>query len=263
MARNVSAKKGASRHQEKKISGRVQRKPRMLKSPMLKPRTLIIIPAYNEEKTIREVIRRSLPFGDVLVVDDASKDRTARIVRTFKNVGLIVHPKNTHIPQTVRDGMQYGLDHRYDYVITMDAGLSHLPEELPRFIDAPPCDLVLSYRAKRRNVPFHRRVLSKTAAVLINLALRPIGSGLPFPHFRDVTSGYRRYSRKAVQLLLRKKMKAKTFDFHTEALLLIYRNGLSIREVPITYVYSNSSLNSRVLKTGMKMFLDMVFSRRK
>jgi dolichol-phosphate mannosyltransferase len=225
--------------------------------------TLVVIPAYNEEKTIKAVVKRSLQFSDVCVVDDGSKDRTGEIVESIHGAVCITHVKNTHIPQAVLDGMRYGLKQGYKYVITMDAGLSHRPEELPNFTKAPEADLIVGFRARKKDVPLYRSFLSYCAKLLINFSLRPIGSGLPKAKFKDVTSGYRRYSRKAMKLLLSRKMNAKTFDFHTEALMLIYRNGLSIREIPITYRFTGSSLNTRVIITGIKMFLDFFFTRRK
>lgn len=227
----------------------------------MKNNVLVVIPAYNEEDTIREVVERSHRFADVFVVNDGSSDKTEEILINM-NVPYLTHKKNTHIPQSILDGMKYGYDKGYDYIITMDAGLSHLPEELPLFIEAEDSDLVLSVREQVENVPIHRRLLSRIATFVINFALRPIGSNLPKARFRDVTSGYRRYSRKAAETLINTDLKARTFDIHTETLMILYRNGMSISEVGITYIFSNSSLNMKVLRDSIRMFLDMLFSNR-
>ena len=229
----------------------------------MKKNTLVVIPAYNEERSIRQVVEGAARFADVCVVNDHSRDRTGEIARSIPGVTCITHERNTHIPRAILDGMRYGFDRGYEYIVTMDAGLSHDPAELPRFLGAPDSDLVLGVRTDKKNSPLYRRALSYAARVLVILALRPIRSGLPRPGFRDVTSGYRRYSRRAVGVLLNRDMKARTFDFHTEALMLVYRNGLSFAEVPITYNFSNSSLNLKVVKDGIRMFLDMMVSRRK
>lgn len=225
--------------------------------------TLVVIPAYNEEQTIGEIIRRTLPYADVCVVNDASRDTTESLVKSFKNVACINHQRNMHIPQTLQDGMEYALSKGYDYVVTMDAGLTHKPEELPRFLQCPDCDLVLGVRTERKNVPLYRKTISLVANILLGLSLKPWGSSLPKPEFHDVTSGYRRYSRQAVELLLSRPLKAKAFDFHIEALMIIYRNGCSIKEVPISYEFSNSSFNYRVLLRAIRMYLDIAFTRRK
>ncbi|MEW6186940.1 MAG: glycosyltransferase family 2 protein [Thermodesulfobacteriota bacterium] len=224
---------------------------------------MVVIPAYNEEETIGELIRRTLPYADICVVNDASKDRTESIIRSFEGVTCITHEKNTHIPRATLDGMQYALDRGFSYVVTMDAGLTHKPEELPLFLDYPECDLVIGVRTKTENVPLYRRFISRTATVLMNLALRPKGKRFSGPWLRDATSGYRRFSRPALELLLKREMKAKAFDFHTESLALIARNGLSLGEVPITYEFSTSSFNAKVFRMGVQMYLNLLLTGRK
>jgi hypothetical protein len=66
-----------------------------------------------------------------------------------------------------------------------------------------------------------------------------------------------------VELLLNREMKAKAFDFHTESLALIARNGLSIGEIPISYEFSKSSFNMKVLRMSIRMYLDLVITGRK
>ena len=164
-------------------------------------KTIIVIPVYNEEQTIGELIERSKKYTDICVVNDGSKDKTADIVNSYPEVVQIIHQKNTHIPQTIRDGMKYAYDNNYDYVITMDAGLSHSPEELTHFLDHPDCDLLIGYRKKKINVPWYRNLLSKIGSLSINMAIRPIFSKLPLRQYKDITSGYRRYSKKAIEIL--------------------------------------------------------------
>jgi len=230
---------------------------------MMQNRPIVVIPAYNEEKTIKQVIERTLPYADIVVVNDGSRDRTRQIVESFKEVMIINHQKNTHIPQSVLDGMKLAYDRGYDYVITMDSGLSHKPEEIPNFLKAPDCDLVLGYRKKKGDTPLYRKLLSMTAAILFNIAIWRFNLRHFPPHYRDVTSGFRRYSRKAVGLLLGRRFKAKSFDFITESLMFVYRNDLTIMEIPITYDFSNSSLNGRVVRDSFRMFLDILLHGRK
>jgi dolichol-phosphate mannosyltransferase len=226
-------------------------------------KTLIVIPAYNEEATIKKVVERAKVYADICVVNDGSKDRTKEIVEAIPGVVCINHIKNTHIPQTILDGMKYALENNYHYIITLDAGLSHNPDELPLLINEPPSDLVVGVRVKKEGVPLFRNLLSKIATFLINKSLRPAFSNLPKAKFTDITSGYRRYSHKSAELLLNRKMKAKTFDFLTESFMFVYRNNLHITEVPISYKFSNSSLNLKVVFDGLLMYLDFFIYNRK
>ncbi|MDD8025194.1 MAG: glycosyltransferase family 2 protein [Acidobacteriota bacterium] len=224
---------------------------------------LVVIPAYNEERTIGEVIRRTLPYADVCVVNDASRDGTEEIIRSFPEAACLTHERNTHIPRSLLDGMKFALDKGYAYIISMDAGLSHKPEDLSLFLEYPDCDLVIGVRTQTFHIPLLRRFISRTATGLMNMALRPPWRRGRIPRLNDATSGFRRFSRRAAELLLAREMKAKAFDFHTEALALICRNGFSLGEVPISYEFSNSSFNAKVLRSSIRMYFDLLWTGRK
>ncbi len=212
---------------------------------------VVIIPAYNEKESIQQLVEVCKLYADVCVVDDCSTDGTGEIVDQIPDVSCIHHERNTHIPQALLDGMCYAVENRYDYACTMDAGFSHDPNMIPVFLECEEADLVLGYRRERINVPLKRRALSCTAKILINYAISKGVSERPPAHFRDVTSGYRRYSRRAMELLLSRPMRSRSFDFHLEALMYVYRNNMKILEIPITYSYTNTSLNRRVMKDAL------------
>ena len=223
---------------------------------------IVVVPAYNEQKTIKTLVERILQFADVCVIDDGSQDSTGTIVAAIAAAVCISHRKNTHIPGAILDGMRYAADRQYQYVVTMDAGLSHSPDELPGILNAPRADLVIGTRTKEIGKPLYRKLLSAAGTFLVCLSLRHFHRELPRAHFNDTTSGFRRYSRKAVQLLLSKDFKARSFDFHIEALMFLFRNGMRISEVPISYNFSNSSLNLKVVVDALRMLFDFLFNFR-
>jgi dolichol-phosphate mannosyltransferase len=210
-------------------------------------RFIAIIPAYNEAATIAEVAARCRRYVDVCVVDDASNDGTGAIAASVEGVHIIRHERNTHVAQAILDGMRYAVAKGYDFCITLDAGLSHDPEAIPRFQEHTDADLVLGYRETRIGVPLYRRCLSYLAKKLVNLALERRRVPWGGARIRDVSSGYRMFSRDAAQLLLHSDMKSRSFDFHLEALAVVFRSGMRIDEIPITYLYSNSSFRPRAV----------------
>jgi len=222
-------------------------------------RCLVIIPAYNEEQTIEKVVRSAQRFADVCVVDDGSKDATPQILAQIPGVHVIRHAKNTHIPGAILDGMRYAHQAGYDFCITMDAGFSHDPEAIPQFLQCADADLVIGYREKKVEVPFYRKLLSWVGTVLVNFALSPRMAA--WGGLRDLTSGYRMYSRKASSVLIGSKMMSRSFDFHLEAVTYVYRAGLRIREIPITYVFSNSSLRWKVVGHAFETWLRLCLRR--
>lgn len=216
-------------------------------------RTLVVIPAFNEQETIEAVARGALSHADVCVVDDASTDRTPGILAAIDGVHVIRHERNTHIAGAVLDGMRYALERGYDYVITMDAGLTHRPEELPRLLEAEPADLVIGTRSwsSIQNKLLYRIALSMAGTILMNAILLDRDRDGP-RLLRDCTSGYRRYSRRAVRILTQTPMRSRAFDFLLETLAVLARSHASIREVPITYRFSNSSLNRRIVIEALR-----------
>lgn len=235
-------------------------------------KTIVVIPAYNEESTIYEVVTRALKYADVSVTDDGSKDRTPEILRSIQkevaakkhkhSLNVITHTKSTHIPKGIQDGLRYAVEKKYDICITMDAGLSHDPDALPDFMSADPrADVVIGARKEVENVPLYRKAISKLAAGVVNYSLS--NSALPGfgPGISDCTSGFRRYSRRAFEKIAQTELYSLAFDFHMEALAICFRSGLKVIEIPIHYVFSNSSFNWNVLKRGIRFGVHLISTK--
>lgn len=217
-------------------------------------RALVIIPAYNEADTIEEVVRKALVHADVCVVNDASKDKTGEIVESIPGAHCIHHKTNTHIPGGVLDGMRYALEKGYRWGIAMDAGMSHDPADIPKFMAvADQYDVVIGRRTSKSNTPLSRHLLSTFGSMLYNYAIDPRWVVWPRCSYNDVTSGYRLYNRRCMELLTSRKMECKSFDFIIEALMFAHRNGLSVGEVPIHYEFTGSSLNKKVIRDALRM----------
>ena len=236
-------------------------------------KTVVVIPAHNEGDSIYEVVSRALKYADVSVTDDGSKDRTPEILEALRReceagehrhkLNVITHAKATHIPRAEQDGIRFGVAQNYEFVITMDAGLTHDPDALPDFIDHDPSvDLVIGRRHRVENVPAYRRLISLMGAIVVNYSLASSYFLVRRPYIRDCTSGYRRYSRRAAQLISNAALQSVAFDFHMEALALCLRQGMTVAEIPITYLFSNSSFNLKVLKLGVKFGLHLIATKK-
>jgi len=213
---------------------------------------LVVVPAFNEAATIVEVATRASRHADVCIVDDASTDGTAALVESLPRVHVVRHARNTHIAGAILDGFRYARERGYDHCVTMDAGLSHDPDAIPNFQARVEVDLVIGYRTQREGVPPFRVALSQVANWLMNLSLERRfvpwgGAGL-----RDCTSGYRMYSRRAYELLLAAPLQSRAFDFHIESLAYVYRAGMAIAEVPISYRFTNSSLRRQIVVEALR-----------
>lgn len=98
-------------------------------------RTLVAIPVYNEENTLRSVVERVLMHaGNVLVVDDGSTDASTSLLPRLP-VDIIRHTVNRGYGRSIRDAFAWAMADGYDWVVTMDCDLQHEPDELPNFFD--------------------------------------------------------------------------------------------------------------------------------
>lgn len=235
-------------------------------------KNIVVIPAHNEEVTIYEVVTRSLKHADVSVTDDGSLDKTAEILKSisvecdqgkhYHKLNIITHPNATHIPEGIQDGLIFAMTSGYDLIVTMDAGLSHDPDALSEFFNFNPnVDVVIGSRIKTQQVPFYRKAISTMAKMVVNYSLTNSYFDILGPGIKDCTSGYRRYSKRACELIAKTKLKSKSFDFHMEALALCYRGGMKVEEIPINYVFSNSSFNNNVLKQAIKFGIHLISTK--
>jgi len=101
--------------------------------------TLVIIPVFNEERTLARVldqVRASVPRADVLVVDDGSTDRSPEILAARSDVRTIRHPQNLGYGQSLITGFTRAVDGGYEVAVTIDCDEQHEPARLPDFLVA-------------------------------------------------------------------------------------------------------------------------------
>ena len=202
--------------------------------------TLVVIPTYDERASLPEVIARTLAAPvdvDVLVVDDASPDGTGQLAEELAaehpEVHVLHRTAKEGLGPAYRAGLGWGMDAGYDVLVEMDADLSHDPGHLPELVARTArADLVLGSRyvpgGGTRNWPWHRRVLSSGG----NAYVRAV-TGVPV---RDGTSGFRAFRRPVLEEIGLRDLRSDGYSFQLETLLLAWRAGFWIEEVPITFV---------------------------
>ena len=225
-------------------------------------RAHVVLPAYNEEAAIGRVLDRiegalgaaGIAYT-VFVVDDGSRDGTARIVeeRAARSAAVCLerHATNLGLGPTLRDGLLAAAVAAADedVVVTLDADDTQPPELIPTMMEriAGGADVVIASRyeagARTLGVPWHRRALSRAGSLLFQLAL-------PIPGVRDFTCGYRAYRasvlKAAIQAWGDRFVDQQGFQSMVDVLLKLRGRGLTFAEVPLVLRYDAKSGASKM-----------------
>jgi dolichol-phosphate mannosyltransferase len=203
-------------------------------------RVAVLIPTYNERDNLPGIIARvraSAPAVDVFVLDDASPDGTGQIADDIAAADPQVHVVHRAgkegLGKAYLAGFAIVLERGYDAAVEMDADGSHLPEQLPSLLAAlGEADVVIGARWVRggevRNWPVHRKVLSVGANIYTKVML-----GMSV---NDATAGYRAYRASALRTMGLQGVESQGYCFQIDLTLRAVRAGLTVVEVPITFV---------------------------
>jgi glycosyltransferase involved in cell wall biosynthesis len=230
--------------------------------PATAARVLIAVPAFNEEQTLAGVIgriRATLPEHDLLVVNDGSRDATARILAE-QRVTTASHLCNLGYGRAIQTALLYAWRHDYDVLVTLDADGQHQPEQVRDLLAALArngWDVCLGsrYRSAQgyRGAPLGRRAGMLTFSLFVGLVTGQ--------RIWDTTSGLRALRRPVFEPLARWHF----IDFHAEAIVYLMRLGYRIGEHPITVdarrhgrsMYSLGSAVKYPLKTLLMVLLGL------
>ncbi len=212
----------------------------------------IIVPVFNEEKTIVPVLealdKLQLPavIKDIIVVDDGSRDNTKKYIEKsgIKNIKFFSHPKNLGKGAALRTGIKHA---EGEYIIIQDADLEYNPKEIAKLIK-PITDgkAKVVYGTRLRRLPnFSRdeRTSQFFLHYLGNKFLSLLTSILYFSWVTDMESCYKLFPKKAIDGMI---IRARGFEFEPEITAKLLKRGYKIYEVPI-------STNPRGYDEGKKL----------
>ena len=227
--------------------------------------TAAVIPAFNDEKHIGDIVRRTRKWLDyVLVIDDGSTDQTAQCAREA-GAEVIVHDQNRGKGEALKTGLgnlfatassltQAGKlsdtapDREIMWMVLLDSDGQHLPEEIDRFVAAAAAAIRPSFFIGNRmndlaGMPFIRRVVNRYMSRRIS---RVCGQEIP-----DTQCGFRMLDRHLIPELLGGGHR---FDYETEVLIIASRKGYRIESVPITTVYTDQVSKIHPLRDAIRFF---------
>src|SRR3972149_4986253 len=232
---------------------------------------LVLIPAFNAEKTISSLIDQIsafIPGKDVLVVDDGSTDRTYQLAKE-SGANCLQHKKNKGKGEALKTGFEYAVEQGYSGVITLDADLQHDPKFIPEFIEKAesdidtgrvqngsrwtrcpvgarqrrpsPANILIGTRNIRlKTMPFSRWLTNNVTSIIVSI--------LGDTKVRDSQSGYRYIS---MEVLKAVKLSTRKYELESEILIKAGRKGFKIAPLPISTIYHGSkSFINPLVDTG-------------
>jgi glycosyltransferase involved in cell wall biosynthesis len=207
---------------------------------------LALVPAFNEEVTIAEVvegIRRHVP--DVIVVDDGSEDQTAARARAA-GATVLRHDVNRGKGYALRTGLAHVLGLNYTHVLCMDGDLQHAPEDIPRLIERArkgAGDFVIGERV------FDRATMPRSRYYTNTFFSRVISTFFVGARVRDSQSGFRLIR---TDLLRGLSLTARGYEVETEMLIKLARRGARIEGVPVELRYGGARSKLRPVRDTTK-----------
>jgi len=200
---------------------------------------VIVIPAFNEQRSIADVATRALQQADhVIVVDDGSSDQTLTLLQALQKTktGLVIlaNDKNLGKAASLWKGMQYAKQLGVDAVITLDGDGQHCPEDIPRFVQAASQQtqaIIIGARlADKSAIPAKRYYANKFANFWLSWAAGYV--------IDDSQSGFRLYPSKLIRQLKPDIQRSKSFVFESEILIDAAKFGFRSMPIKIEAIYN-------------------------
>ena len=195
----------------------------------------LVIPAHNESENLPKLLEKAysvlkkLGKFEIIVVNDNSTDNSYEVLKNMKKkikeIRIVNRRTNAGVGYAIREGLR---NVKGDIIITMDADLSHNPEEIPNFLKLlNRYDMICGSRyvqGGRADMSYGRIVISG----LFNVTFRNL-IGIPI---KDFTSGFRVYKTKIIRKI---KLNSKKFGIYIEIPLKAHLAGFKLTEIPISY----------------------------
>jgi glycosyltransferase involved in cell wall biosynthesis len=204
----------------------------------------IILPAFNEAAVIGDVLDRLPPSivinktkysVQIIVVNDASTDNTAKVVSLRKHVHLINHIVNSGAGAATRTGISYAKNIRVEYAATMDSDGQHDPNDVVRTLEAvvtQQADFIIGSRLiETTGMPWYRVIGNKGLSFITFLVFGVF--------VKDSQSGLRAFNKKALSQI---NYRSNGYAFCSEMIWRAKKEHLTIKEIPIQAIYTEYSL---------------------
>lgn len=190
----------------------------------------VIVPTYNNHKTLRRVLDSVLDFtSNLIIVNDGSTDETVEILKHYSQYTQIHHPKNLGKGRALRNGFRKAIEMNFEYAITIDSDGQHFASDIPNFIaeiqNEPNSLLIGSRNMTQENVPKKSSFGNKFSNFWFKFE-----TGI---QLEDTQSGYRLYPLR----LIPKQFYTNKFEFEIEVIVRSAWKGIVVKNIPVQILY--------------------------
>jgi glycosyltransferase involved in cell wall biosynthesis len=201
-----------------------------VKDSIDKFKVCVIVPTYNNDKTLKRVLDSILEYTDqVIIVNDGSTDETSAILKAYSNLIQIHHSKNSGKGIALRNGFKKAIDLGYEYAITIDSDGQHFSSDIPKFLNEITLNdtilLIGSRNMAQDGVPKKSSFGNKFSNFWFWFE-----TGIKL---EDTQSGYRLYPLNMIP----KKYFTNKFEFEIEIIVRSAWKGVTVKNIPIQVLY--------------------------
>lgn len=203
----------------------------LYKEKMNQLKVVVIIPTYNNAKTLRQVVDQTKEYcTHIIVVNDGSSDETANILTSIDDITLVTFDRNKGKGSALKHGLLLAKSQGFEYAITLDSDGQHFPSDIPKFIDeieeTPQTILVGERNLNAENMPSKNTFANRFSNFWFKLE-----TGIKL---NDTQSGYRLYP---LNNLSNMRFYTTKYEFELELLVFSAWRGIPVRNIPINIHY--------------------------
>lgn len=207
----------------------------------------VLIPAFNEEENIVEVIKESKKYCEnIIVIDDGSTDKTCEVSKA-EGVTVLKHEINLGKGGALKTGTEYAIKKGADIILALDSDGQHKAEDIPKFIKAlEGKDIVFGYRAFTKDMPFVLKAGNKAISIIVKVLY-----GIKL---KDTQCGYRAFTKETYD-----KIKWESLDYSVESEMIVNaaKHKLNFSEVEVATIYENKVKGTTIID-GVKIVGNLV-----
>lgn len=232
---------------------------------MKKDKVIVVIPAYNSERTLSKVYE-GIPkkyVDEIIIVDDASKDNTVGIIKSL-DLKPIIHKHNLGYGGNQKTLYKTALERGAKFVIMLHPDGQYDPKDLSKFINAleqGQGDLILGSRFLSKDInetPGYKSIFIKLITILFNIVLGT--------HISEVNTGYRGYTAKLLKTIPFLK-NGNGYIFDPQLIIQTYYFGFKIADVAVSKRYNKEAISPSLSKSiqhgleNMQLLLEYILHR--